>query len=73
MGPNDRLSNCISDVDHHARACWWSTSENSEKCPRVMRGKKSVSSDSPISSDLMGIWPEFVVALRADAQVGIFA
>jgi hypothetical protein len=30
-----RVVDFTLDVDHHARACWWSTSESSEKCPRV--------------------------------------
>jgi hypothetical protein len=51
------------DVDHHARACWWSTSESSEKCPRVMRGNMSVPSEFAFSSDLIGICAEFVTSL----------
>jgi hypothetical protein len=50
----------IRDVDHHARACWWSTSEKSEKCPRVMRGNMSVPSESANLTDLMWICSEFV-------------
>ncbi len=57
----------ILDVDHHARACWWSTSENSEKCPRVMRGKTSVPSEIAFYSDLTRICEEFVSALTVRA------
>ena len=72
-GSFDRVSKFILDVDHHARACWWSTSESSEKCPRVMRGKKSVSSDFADSADLIGICAEFVVALRTDVSSSDFS
>jgi hypothetical protein len=54
------------DVDHHARACWWSTSESSEKCPRVLRGRTSVPPESTFSFDLTGICAEFVVTLSHD-------
>ena len=60
----------IRDVDHHARACWWSTSENSEKCPRVMRGNMSVPSDYSFSTHLCGSCAEFVATLwhRGDGR-----
>ena len=45
----------------------------SEKCPRVMRGKKSVSSDFADSADLIGICAEFVVALRTDVSSSDFS
>jgi hypothetical protein len=50
-------------VDHHARACWWSTSESSEKCPRVLRGKTSVPSENAKSFDLSCICWDFEGAL----------
>jgi hypothetical protein len=59
----DHAPEFILDVDHHARACWWSTSENSEKCPRVTRGNMSVSSEIANSPDLIGICEEFVGTL----------
>ena len=68
----DSTSIFIVDVDHHARACWWSTSENSEKCPRVMRGKTSVPSQNSISFDLIGSCAEFVVPLTRCAICDIF-
>lgn len=54
---------CIRDVDHHARACWWSTSESSEKCPRVLRGITSVPFESRLSADLIRICSEIVGTL----------
>jgi hypothetical protein len=67
-----RAANSILDVDHHARACWWSTSESSEKCPRVMRGKTNVPSEISISSDLIGICSEFVDALTGSVVRMVF-
>jgi hypothetical protein len=55
---------CTLDVDHHARACWWSTSESSEKCPRVMRGNMSVPSENSNFAHLSAISAEFDFALR---------
>jgi hypothetical protein len=67
-----RGSGFIRDVDHHARACWWSTSESSEKCPRVTRGNMSVPSDFAFSLDLTGICVEFVGALSRCVNCEVF-
>jgi hypothetical protein len=66
----NRAAKFIRDVDHHARACWWSTSESSEKCPRVTRGTMSVPSDCAFSSDLIGICEEIVGALSHCVDFG---
>ncbi len=72
--PRNTTADCaakfIRDVDHHARACWWSTSESSEKCPRVTRGTMSVPSDCAVSADLIGICEEIVAALSQCINFG---
>jgi hypothetical protein len=69
-GVCDRASKFIRDVDHHARACWWSTSESSEKCPRVTRGTMIVPSGYAFSSDLIGNCQEIVGALSHCVDYG---
>jgi hypothetical protein len=72
IAPANFAAKFIRDVDHHARACWWSTSESSEKCPRVMRGNMSVPSEYAFSSYLIWIWAEFVVALLHCVDAALF-
>jgi hypothetical protein len=53
----------IGGVDHHARACWWSTSEETENGPRRTRGMTIVPSTFAKKTDLFVICSMFDVTL----------